>query len=220
MLNDGFKRTPSLSNIYKYSPSEFFNTVYNTGNLYSYQVQVPVINLIKLHGSLNWNIQNGKIINSLDYLDKAKKLKDCTEDEEIENFVDLFSLILPKKDKFKETVQNQTYYDLLRIYANELDKENTVLIAEGFSFADEHILDLTKRALRNPTLKIIVFCYSKDCKDNFNNIFSAFNNVDLIYSETTNIPFDDFNTFLSEILPKNKGISLELDKDGEKSDDE
>ena len=60
----------------------------------------------------------------------------------------LFYMILPKKDKFKETLLNRVYYDMLRIYANELDKENTLLITNGFSFDDEHILDITKRALK------------------------------------------------------------------------
>ena len=54
LLNDGFKRIPSLRNTFEFSTSVFFNTVYNTGNLYNYQVQVPSINLVKLHGSLNW----------------------------------------------------------------------------------------------------------------------------------------------------------------------
>ena len=33
----------------------------------------------------------------------------------------------------------------------------------GFSFADEHIRSLVTRAAKaNPTLKVIIFCYSKD----------------------------------------------------------
>ncbi|MDP8226563.1 MAG: SIR2 family protein [Candidatus Celaenobacter polaris] len=218
ILNDGFKRTPSLSYTYKLSTSEFFNTTYNTGNLYRYQVQVPVINLIKLHGSLNWEIKNGNIVHSLEYLSEAEKLKNSDEPTEIEKFVGLFTLILPKKDKFKETIQNQIYYDLLRIYANELDKENTLLIAEGFSFADEHILDLTKRALKNPTLKIIVFCFSAKDKEIYHKMFSAFNNVEIVYSEE-NISFEKFNIILSDILPKNREISADLDKIEDFSDE-
>ncbi len=196
ILNDGFNRTPSLTNTYTFSPKQFFNTVFNTGNLYNYQVQVPVINLVKLHGSLNWQAKEQTIIQSLDYLKKTEELKDKTTE-----FIDLFSLVLPKKDKFKETILNQTFYDLLRVYTNELDRENTLLIAEGFSFADEHLLDLTKRALKNPTLKLVIFCFDKDPKE-YVDKFSSFNNVDIIYSEKENIDFNKFNSILLDILPQ------------------
>lgn len=57
-------------------------------------------------------------------------------------------IVNPAKRKFEETVLEQSYYDLLRIYANELDRNNALLLVFGFSFADEHILELTKRAIR------------------------------------------------------------------------
>ena len=245
VLNDGIKRTPSLNNTFKFSTSEFFQTIFNTGNLYNYQVQIPSINLIKIHGSLNWKTKDDNIIHSLDYLENAVKLKveieaDRTEvirkklqekdtgtqskepnDDSLlvkmEKFNNLFSIILPKKDKFKETLLNQIYYDLLRIYSNELDKENTLLIVEGFSFADEHIFEITKRALKNPTLKIIIFSYSSDSKA-FTDKFSPYNNVDIVYSKKGNINFEAFNSFLAEILPKDvNGLTNSVEN--EESDD-
>lgn len=204
ILNDGFKRTPSLSNSFKFSIGEFFNTVCNTGSLYNYQVQVPMINLIKLHGSLNWGIENGSIINSLECIKKANELRSTDEECNVAEFNDLFSIILPKKEKFKETILNQIYYDLLRIYANELDKENTLLIAEGFSFADEHILEITKRALKNPTLKLIIFCFRKDDMTSYENIFQENNNVDIVLSEKDTIGFKEFGAFLMGILSEKK----------------
>lgn len=201
ILNDGFNRTPSLTNTYTFSPKQFFNTVFNIGNLYNYQVQIPVVNLLKLHGSINWQTDQNTIIQSLSHLNKAEKLKDNTEVDKIAEFINLFSLVPPNKDKFKETILNQTYYDLLRVYANELDRENTLLISEGFSFEDEHLFDLTKRALKNPTLKLVIFCYEKDPKGHVDK-FSSFNNVDIIHSKNENIDFAKFNTILEDILPK------------------
>ena len=157
--------------------------------------------MIKLHGSLNWQTSGGAIHQSLDYLKKAEELKDETELDKMSEFLELFSLVLPKKDKFKETILNQTYYDLLRIYSNELDKENTLLIAEGFSFDDEHLLDLTKRALKNPTLKLVIFCFDKESKE-YESKFSSFNNVDIVYSKKENIDFNKFNSILLDILPQ------------------
>jgi hypothetical protein len=222
LLNDGFKRIPSLSGTFKFSTSEFFNTIYNTGNLYNYQVQIPAINLIKLHGSLNWKIKDSRIIYSLEHLKEAEELISNTDKENVKKFVSLFSLVFPKKDKFNETTFNQTYYDLLRIYANELDKENTLLITEGFSFADEHILELTKRALKNPTLKLILFCFDDSCMESYKNMFAAFNNVDLIYSASKKISFSEFIAILSAIVPNKMRLSQSSvldEKDKERRDE-
>lgn len=195
ILNDGFCRNPSLKNTYSFSPRAFFNTVSNTGNLYKYHVEIPSINLIKLHGSLNWQICDGKIYQSLEYLKSLEKKDDKT-------FIDQFSLILPRKEKLKETLLTQVYYDLLRIFSNELDKENTLLVAEGFSFADEHIFDIVKRALKNPTLLLVIFCYQKSELTELMAKVASFNNVHIAYSENENIDFVKFNAILSELLPK------------------
>jgi hypothetical protein len=54
----------------------------------------------------------------------------------------------------------------MRQYSNNLEKENTLLLVSGFSFADEHIADITKRAANtNPTLHIVVFAYDDDGGD-------------------------------------------------------
>jgi hypothetical protein len=203
IISDGFQRTSSLNQSASFSTSNFFNVLFSTGNLYNYQVEIPTINLIKLHGSLNWEIKEESILNSFDFLIKAEELKEETDFEKIVEFNKLFSLILPKKDKFKETLLNRVYYDMLRIYANELDKENTLLITNGFSFDDEHILDITKRALKNPTLKLIIFCWSKR-PQKYEKKFMKFNNVEVVYSERENIDFKKFNEILIDVLPKEK----------------
>jgi len=203
IISDGFQRNSSLKQSYSFSASNFFNVLYSTGNLYNYQVEIPAINLIKLHGSLNWEIKDEKIINSFDFLKKAEQLIGETDQEKIVEFNNLFSLILPKKDKFKETLLNQVYYDMLRLYANELDKENTLLIADGFSFDDEHILEITKRALKNPTLKLIIFSWSKRPRK-YEKKFAEFNNVEIVHSGSEDIDFSKFNEILIDVLPKEK----------------
>lgn len=47
----------------------------------------------------------------------------------------------------------------MRQLSYELEKNDSILIVFGFSFADEHIASLVKRALNNPTLEIYIFCY-------------------------------------------------------------
>ncbi|KGN37278.1 SIR2 family protein [Knoellia subterranea] len=71
------------------------------------------------------------------------------------------AIVNPTKTKFQQTVLNQNYYDLLRLFSNELEKENAVLFVVGFSCRDEHIRELMVRAARtNPTLQIVIFAYS------------------------------------------------------------
>lgn len=73
------------------------------------------------------------------------------------------AVVLPNKGKFASTVLDETYYDQLRRLSNQLELPNTSLLVMGFSFADEHIRSLITRAAKaNPTLKVIIFCYSKD----------------------------------------------------------
>jgi len=201
ILCDGFRRKPTVDDDIYFSISEYFNSVYNIGNIYNYHVELPFINLIKLHGSLNWQLKKDTIINSTNNIFEANKYIHSSKKDDIIKFINLFSLILPKKDKFRETIINQTYYDLLRIFSNELDKENTLLLSEGFSFSDEHIYEIIKRSLRNPTLKLVIFCHNKDKVELFIDKFNMFNNVEIIYSSTNNIDFDTFNNLLLKVLP-------------------
>lgn len=148
--------------------------------------EIPIFNLIKVHGSLTWEKDSGKIIFSkLSHIDKSLLAKDG------EAFVIKYNEILvvnPQKDKFEKTVFDLTYYELLRMYSSELEKENTVLFVMGFSFADEHIQEITIRSANsNPTLKIYIFCYSKQELDqmkaniHFNEL--RYSNVEIISPE-------------------------------------
>lgn len=158
---------------------------------------MPVFNLMKIHGSLTWKIGNDdKSIEFLPKLettqaiaevelpdDKVVELnKDSTleqlvevvakldEDPAIDRFLESYeqlAIVNPNPEKFKHTLLNQTYYEMLRIYSNELEKENSVLFVAGFSFADQHIREVTLRAANsNPTLVVYIIAYSKNAADN------------------------------------------------------
>ena len=80
---------------------------------------------------------------------------------EYENLV----MINPRKAKFRESVIDNHFYELMRLFSNALEKPNSVLFVAGFSFADEHIAKITLRAANsNPTLQIIVFAYNEKAK--------------------------------------------------------
>jgi hypothetical protein len=200
ILCDGFKRTSNINKEYYYSSTEYFNTIFNTGNLYRYKVEIPSINLIKLHGSLNWQSKGRKIIQGLSYIEEALKIKNSKDIVDIKKFNSLFNIVLPQDDKLKLTISEEIYYDLLRIYSNELDKENTILIVEGFSFVDQHILEITHRALKNKTFNLLVFCFNKHDTSSLSSIFKPYRNVDIISNSKKNIDFRIFNDILSEII--------------------
>lgn len=96
-------------------------------------------------------------------------------DEPVRAFIDGYqklSVVNPEKTKFASTVLNKTYYELIRRFANELEKENSVLFAHGFSFRDEHLRDLVIRAAAtNPTLQVIIFCYNRASKEEIASLF-------------------------------------------------
>lgn len=198
-LNDGFTRIPSLDNRMEYSTRNFFDTTYNTGNLYSYKVEIPCINLVKLHGSFSWKKDGEDIIFSVS---KRELLNDEPTHDEIIEFISDYAVILPQATKFRTTLMDRTYYELLRIYANELDRENVLLIVFGCSFGDEHIKSITCRALKNPTLRILVFAHSHVDAESFEQIFGKYNNVDIVTPEEGGvIDFDNFNATFRSILP-------------------
>ena len=103
-------------------------------------------------------------------------------------------IVNPAKRKFEETVLEQSYYDLLRIYANELDRNNSLLLVFGFSFADEHILELTKRAIRsNPKLIVLISCHTRGDAAWYRSLFPNADNVYLL------VPKEDKEIGLGEL---------------------
>ena len=81
-------------------------------------------------------------------------------------------MINPTKEKFENTTLRLEYYEQMRMYSNILERENSVLFVTGFSFADEHIKEITRRALNsNPTLLVIVFNFSESGKKSIESLF-------------------------------------------------
>ncbi|WP_418122906.1 SIR2 family protein [Chryseobacterium sp. PTM-20240506] len=209
-FNDGFsgvfKRTFSLSN--------FKKSFYQKSLQYDNIAEIPVYNLLKIHGSITWKLEGNQLMfsnidtiysieeeyNKTDFLDiikldndywnKHKKnipFKEIVKEAQkktivnTKNFVTAYEklqIVNPTKAKFKDTTFNKSYYEMLRLYANELEKENSVLFIFGFSMADEHIRDITFRAIRsNPTLKVFISSYTKAATDIVNNL--KLDNIDL-----------------------------------------
>ena len=107
----------------------------------------------------------------------------ATNKNEIDDFYEKYkslAIINPNKWKFYETVFEQHYYQQLRNFSYELEKENSILIIFGFSFADEHIKEVFERVLNNPSLEVYLICYNQKVQDDFKNIFNGGNNIEFL----------------------------------------
>lgn len=206
--NDGFGKGFKP----KYDLSNFKKSIFQKSLHFDNSSEIPVFNILKIHGSLTWKYDGGNIYfdstleqtKMLKITSKSDLIEVITEDiksnekDDLESLIakitastidetkfssfleeyDKLSIVNPTKGKFQQTVLEQKYYDLLRIYANELERENTLLFVMGFSFADEHIRDLTIRvANSNPTLMIYIFARSSNSKNKLEKILDIENNV-------------------------------------------
>lgn len=206
--NDGFGKGFKP----KYDLSNFKKSIFQKSLHFDNSSEIPVFNILKIHGSLTWQFENGNIYfdHTLEQVQKVKttiksdlidvitKDTETLKKDDLNSLIsklptgkinaikfkafleeyDKLSIVNPTKGKFQQTVLDQKYYDLLRIYANELERENTLLFVMGFSFADEHIRDLTIRvANSNPTLMIYVFAHTNDAKVDLEKLLDITRNV-------------------------------------------
>jgi len=139
------------------------------------------------------------------YLDTIVKKISADEREELKSFnleYEKLLIVNPTKRKFAETIFEDFYYQMLRALSNELEKKGTVLIVFGFSFKDEHILDIIHRAQFNPELRIFVIPYSENDIEFIKEKLSGFKNVEFVSKKNKegnfkNGDFKEFNLLLS-----------------------
>ena len=120
--------------------------------------------------------ENGNTFNkSYEELAKEAESISLTDSNVYDKFFEEYDKIVminPTKEKFKTSVMDYHFYELMRIFSNSLERENSILFVMGFSFADEHIAQIVKRAAAtNPTLQIVIFAYcDKDVKSYIHNL--------------------------------------------------
>lgn len=245
-FNDGF--IGSIEPVF--NEANFQKSVIKSSLHFQNSTELPVFNLLKMHGSINWRIQ-GDIIHNDFSLNLIQQINDAvselekvellvsydeqdlnnmisaaekinvTKDNEaiLEHFISVYEQLIivnPTKKKFSETVTDVHFYELMRLYSNSLEKENSLLFVMGFSFADEHILNLTKRALQtNPTLLVVIFAYNDSAVKLYEQRFGSIPNVKIVDAvgfsrinelkekqELSVFDFDSINSVYENILEK------------------
>lgn len=79
-----------------------------------------VLDLLKIHGSIDWFQRNGKII-------RAKNGENTNR-----------VMIFPSSNKYMQSYQDP-YFELMSRFQSKLKQPNTLLLTVGFSFSDNHI---------------------------------------------------------------------------------
>jgi hypothetical protein len=154
--NDGFAgqinptfRVENFNKIQRYKSLQFDNTS-----------DIPLFNIIKLHGSVSWKEKDEKIVYS-----NGSHIADDLESklgDDFEKGYKKIAVINPNAEKHFETVIDTNYASMLRKFTLELEKENSVLIIIGFSLTDKHIKNLLYGVIKsNPTLIVVFFSYSQ-----------------------------------------------------------
>lgn len=101
-------------------------------------------NLYKIHGSINWVVENDEVI--------EKPVELCTDDR---------VLIFPTPQKDRSTLMTP-YSDLMRFMHQELIKNNSVLVTLGYSFSDDHINRIILNSLSSPSFKLVIIGRSEN----------------------------------------------------------
>jgi len=190
--------------------SNFKNQTYQKGVFDQHKTDIPQLNLIHLHGSRFWKKSDhgisvdynqhmadfdipaafetglnafkkfveddGKSISEL-----KKEKFDGADGVAFWEFYNQLPIVNPTKWKFHETVFEEHYYQMLRFLSYELEKPNSIMVTFGFSFSDEHILNLILRSISNPTLQVLVCCFDDAEVNRMTSQFKKFKNVQIIY---------------------------------------
>lgn len=234
-INDGFSGRMNP----KFGTENFHNIISKVSSHYEYQSTVPLFNLFKLHGSLNWKLNKvdeaiyydgslrvteklsefefneGELIDCFDDEGKALDLSEIYESvvtkesaveltEKLDSFILAYQeliMVNPNKDKFEETTLKYSFYELLRMYSNNLERENSVLFVCGFSFADEHICKITIRVARaNPTLLILIFAFDEKAEQETKERLGSATNIIYLPRENGEFYLSTINQYYFEKL--------------------
>lgn len=112
-----------------------------------------MVNLLKIHGSINWIYnQKNTIKVSADEVKTILNNSDMTSED--------VRMIFPSTNKYMQSYE-EPYFDLISRFQTELHKQNVLLVTSGFSFGDDHISRMIINAIKqNPSLKCLITDYN------------------------------------------------------------
>ena len=110
------------------------------------------ISLIKLHGSLSWREENGKVFEQ-----QSASIQPAISSF-LSNSNDAFKplLVYPTAAKYVDTI-GFVYGEMMRRFSEFMARPNCCLLTCGYGFNDEHINRLIASGLRNPTMMFVAY---------------------------------------------------------------
>lgn len=148
-----------------------------------------VFHLYKLHGSLNWDRENEKIIQKDDALEPL--------------------MIYPHQSKYESSYE-APYFEMMSRFQSNLRRENVFLITVGFSFGDKHIVTAIIEALeQNPSFQLMIINRGIDeTNENLKPLIEAakkYSNISIV-AET----FEDFAINYPDLKSYNQEDSKQI----------
>jgi len=146
--------------------------------------------LIKIHGSVNWIVEDGKV---KEYQPKFKDGKVKIDDTAP-------VLIYPTSHKLYQTYSTP-YSELMRHMLDEMETGKNVVIVLGYKYGDDHINEILFKAIENPNNIFYFFLYNPDEQgefiDQLKRLSDSMPNINILTGKV----LADYKTFVKYILP-------------------
>ena len=176
-----------------FRPEVYDYDIYYPGQSVSGKVHraEKVLRYYKLHGSLSW-------IATEETLSNPYGIKEIPIDNF--NFQEQMNLMIYPCVSKKTFTLDLPYSELFRNFANSIIQPQSVLIALGYSFYDEHINDIIYQALTIPSFTLIVANYSKEGNENIERL-NRLNDSRILIIDEDNTDLSTFTGFVKNVMP-------------------
>lgn len=179
----------SLDNLaieYKDGFSGFVNRIFDPRTLQGKDKTV----LVKIHGSVNWTVEDDKVKEFQPKFENGKVKIDDTEPV----------LVYPTSNKLYQTYSTP-YSELMRYMLDEMETGKNVIIVLGYKYGDDHINEILYKALENPKNIFYFFLYNPNEKGNFvvkiKRLADSMPNINILTGKV----LADFKIFVKYLLP-------------------
>ena len=146
--------------------------------------------LVKIHGSVNWIVEDGKVKEFQPKFVDGKVVIDDTAPV----------LIYPTSHKLYQTYSTP-YSELMRHMLDEMETGKNVVIVLGYKYGDDHINEILFKALENPNNIFYFFLYNPNEQgefiDQLRQLADSMPNINILTGKI----LADFKTFVKYILP-------------------
>ncbi len=172
---------------YKDGFSGFVNRIFDPRSL---QGKGDKTALVKIHGSVNWIAEEGKVKEFQPKFMDGKVIIDDTAPV----------LIYPTSHKLYQTYSTP-YSELMRHMLNEMETGKNVVIVLGYKYGDDHVNEILYKALENPNNIFYFFLYDPSEKgrfiDQIKQLADSMPNLNIL----TGRILADFKNFVKYMLP-------------------